>query len=281
MLRPVVSALVLVASVCLASCSPTPPEPEPEPQIYQHYVALGDSYSAMGSRAAKTTGPSACTRSADNYPNHVAEHERVENFTDVTCSSAITDHVVGTRETAEGPIAPQVDAIDSATDLVTLSIGGNDFGFPDIVSCFRDAALSDAPSNCAAQFAHLDTSDLAGKLDMVHEEIATRAPEAMVIVTGYMPLVTAEGSCDAAWFVSPADRAWAVTVTEQLNDEIRAAAQRHGALFVLPDDAPAHTACAEADQRWTDITGIATEAYPLHPTPVGQVAMGKAVAQVL
>lgn len=280
-LRPAVGALVLVASASMAACSPATPPPEPEPQIYQHYVALGDSYSAMGSRSAETTGPSACTRSADNYPNHVAGHERVEKSTDVTCSSAVTDHIIGTRDTAEGPIAPQVDAIDTSTGLITLSIGGNDFGFSEIVSCFQDAALSDAPSDCAAEFAHLNTSELTAKLDMVHEEIATRAPGATMIVTGYMPLVTAEGACDAAFFVSPADRAWAVTVTEQLNEEIRAAAQRHGALFVLPDDASAHTACAAADQRWTDITGIATDAYPLHPTPIGQVAMGEAIARLL
>ncbi len=41
---------------------------------------------------------------------------------DQTCQGALTDHVLGPRE----DLPPQIDAVDSTTDVVTLSIGGND-----------------------------------------------------------------------------------------------------------------------------------------------------------
>ena len=56
---------------------------------------------------------------------------------------------------------------------------------------------------------------------------------------------------------------------------------QHGVSFwkksVLPADAAAHSACAEPGERWADIIGTETDAYPMHPTPVGQRAMADAV----
>ncbi|MDO5669945.1 MAG: SGNH/GDSL hydrolase family protein [Corynebacterium sp.] len=258
----------LLGAGLLAAC--TAPDMTPELVTYRHYVALGDSFAAMGSRSAPTSGPLECFRSADNYPSLLLIDAPVAAGQDVTCSSAVTADIPG-----------QAAALTPDTDLVTLSIGGNDIRFAEIAGCFRRAmsetldcpALLDAPVN-----EQLDS--VPARLDEVYGLIAEASPDARVIATGYLPLVSA-GECPELEAVPEEHRAWAVALTEQINDVVRAAAERHGAEFVLPADASEHSACAEPVQRWADITGEETDAYPMHPTPLGQRAMAEAVLDQL
>ncbi|WP_240810943.1 GDSL-type esterase/lipase family protein [Streptomyces tendae] len=70
-------------------------------------------------------GASDCSRSANNYPGVVAR-EIGANLTDVSCSGATTAHVLRERQ---GTRPPQIEAVTSATRLVTLTIGGNDVNY--------------------------------------------------------------------------------------------------------------------------------------------------------
>lgn len=249
-----------------------------EPTNYS-YVALGDSYAAMGSNQEPTTGPGPCVRSADNYPGRLLEAENIEGI-DSTCSGAETEHVTGPWAVGGETIPPQVEALSRDTTLVTLSIGGNDISFGGIVDCFVDAFRASTPTDCASALRQTVDGDLValpGKLDAVHRDIAGRAPDARVIVTGYVPLVTATGACSDVPTMSLADRRWIVDLTGRLNRTVEQAAQRAGASFVLPSDANSHTGCAPAPERWVDFFGTETQSYPMHPTPVGQEAMASAV----
>ena len=262
--------LALPLAGLLAACTAPGPAPEaepgPEPVTYDHYVALGDSFAAMGSRSATTTGPFECFRSVDNYPSLVLADDRVTAGEDVTCSSAVTADIPG-----------QAAALTPDTDLVTLSIGGNDIRFGEIAACFRRALTEplDCPTLLDAPVSE-QLSTVPGKLDEIHTLIAETSPDARVIVTGYLPLVAA-GDCPQLATIPEEHRAWAVSLTDRINDVVREAAERHGAEFVLPADAAAHSACAEPGERWADIIGTETDAYPMHPTPVGQRAMADAV----
>lgn len=257
----------LLAATLLASCTSEPaPTPEPEPRTYT-YVALGDSFAAMGSRSAPTSGPTECFRSADNYPALVLADARVTAGTDASCSSAVTADIDG-----------QATALTPDTTLVTLSIGGNDIRFGDIAGCMRLAMNGQVPS-CATALGtsvreRLDA--LPADLNRVYELIAERSPEARIITTGYLPLLAA-GQCPELSQVTASDRDWAVTLSGEINDVVRAAAERHGAEFVLPGGVEKHTTCAKPAQRWADVTGLQTDAYPMHPTPAGQEAMAAAV----
>lgn len=117
---------VVIPAVLLASCSA--PVPLDIPDDFGEYVALGDSFAAMGSASADTTGPVECYRSIDNYPSLVLSDPLIGSGTDATCSSAQTADVLAT----------QIDTLTPDTDLVTLSIGGNDIHFGDIATCFAD-----------------------------------------------------------------------------------------------------------------------------------------------
>ncbi|WP_018296957.1 SGNH/GDSL hydrolase family protein [Corynebacterium lubricantis] len=280
-------AVTLLAAGALTACgTDTAQEPEAAPTpievTYNHYVAIGDSYAALGSRDAATSGPETCLRSADNYPALIGQHERVEVTDDLSCSGAVTDDVVAPSGEGENMIAPQVDALSPETDLVTVSIGGNDINFPVFAQCFQDAILSGEQSDCSDEYDNAEL--LAGvdeKLANVYSTITERAPSAYVYVTGYLPLLSAEGECTDAAFVSEADRAWAVDLTNQLNEHIAQVAGEHGLAFVMPENAEDHTVCAAPEERWTDLTGIDTDGYPMHPTPLGQEAMADAVMEKL
>ena len=90
-----------------------------------NYVALGDSYSAAsGVLPLDLTAPLNCARSTLNYGHLIAKKPGFTD-TDVTCGGAETTHFF----TAQYPNAPaQLNAINASTDLVTMTIGGNDSG---------------------------------------------------------------------------------------------------------------------------------------------------------
>ena len=243
-----------------------------------NYVALGDSYAAMGSRSAPTTGPGPCVRSTDNYPSLVLKEPNIEGI-DVSCSSAVTEHILGDR-LAQETIPAQVNSLSKDTDLITLSIGGNDIYFGDIAACMYGAMDGSIPTTCESQRG-AKTNEMLGllpaRLDAVHEEIRHRSPDARVIATGYFPMLAASGECSEAGSISLTDKAWSVDLTTRLNGIISDAASRHGAEFVLPANTEQHTACAEPKERWVDVSGVFSDSYPMHPTPAGQVAMSEAV----
>ena len=102
----------------------SPPRPRRR-LLRSRYVALGDSYSAA-SGVLPPDPPRRCCACARprNYP-HVIAAQTGARLTDVTCGAAETKHFT----TAQYPgVAPQVDALGADTDLVTMTIGGNDSG---------------------------------------------------------------------------------------------------------------------------------------------------------
>lgn len=215
-----------------------------------------------------------CQRSADNYPAQVLADARFTGW-DVSCAGAVTGDVL-----SAGAVPAQLDALTEDTDLVTLSIGGNDIGFGEIVGCFFESMNSGRPSDCAEAWTEPTRAQLAelpDRLDLIHREIGERTDGARVIVTGYLPMIAPGDDCTELTAISPADREWIVELTGELNRVVEEAAERHGAEMVLPADAGNHTGCAPPEQRWVDFFGSATGAYPMHPTAAGQAAMAAAV----
>ncbi|MGH3835559.1 MAG: SGNH/GDSL hydrolase family protein [Pseudonocardiaceae bacterium] len=117
-------------------------------------MALGDSYAAGPRIPEQRTDPIGCGHSTRNYPALVAEALGIRDFTDVSCSGARTDNMTAPQQ---GPLGggtnpPQFDALASDTDLVTVTISGNDIGFSDIFdTCFRLSATDPAGNPCQRQ----------------------------------------------------------------------------------------------------------------------------------
>src|SRR4051794_26656202 len=135
----------------------------------ENYVALGDSYSA-GNGANSTNLNYACNRNTYAYPYQVAA-QRGDALTFVACSGATTADVLNS----------QVGYLNSGTQLVTMTIGGNDIGFASlIVSC--------TTIGCQTQIASSSwqiTNTLPAKLDQTYAAIKARAPNARVVILGY------------------------------------------------------------------------------------------------
>lgn len=269
------------------STGPAATEPaEPADPTISRYVALGDSFAAFGPTDVPTSGPEGCLRSVADYPAVVADLTGAHTVVDVTCGGARTVDMTAPQIAAT---APQFDALTPDTDLVTVSIGGNDIGFGDIVRCV--ATTPSAPDRGGPAAApcrdRLGTGvaaaldGLGARLDAVHAGIRDRAPRARVVVTGYLPLVPAEGGCDFTDTFAAGDLEWTRDVTDRVNRVVAAAAQRAGVPMAMPADADSRHACAPADRRYTDFTGAETGSHPMHPTAAGQRAVGAAVAGLL
>jgi lysophospholipase L1-like esterase len=149
------------------------------------YVALGDSYSS-GVGAPGQSG--LCLQSSNGYPGQWVSRNHPRSYLDLACGGAVTGDVRST----------QAPFIPSGTDLISITIGGNDAGFaPTVLSC-QVASDADCATKVRASEADI-TATLGAKLDATYAAIKARAPKAKVVVLGY-PLLfdTSSASCGLA-----------------------------------------------------------------------------------
>jgi lysophospholipase L1-like esterase len=285
----VVAALAAagVVAVQLRGSAPaTAPEPAPV-----DYVALGDSFSAGPLVPDARDDPAGCFRSTNNYPAYLAGYLAVRTYRDVTCSRARTRDLHLPQRMAFGQTAPpQLDALSAGTDLVTIGIGGNDFGlFGSIVgSCAALRGRDPGGAPCRQSFTRriggrqVDTKVRDARRVEDHvarglRAVVRRAPDAEVYVVGYPRLLPARGRCAAVPFAA-GDYAWGRRVARLLNASLRGAAERAGATFVdLYPASRGHDACAGA-QAWLNgsetLFGLAAG---FHPFQAGMRGMAQAV----
>jgi lysophospholipase L1-like esterase len=219
------------------------------------YVALGDSYSSgVGTRVFYEESGE-CDRSPDAYgPKIAAKHGYTLNFE--ACGGAKTPEV----------IEKQLGKLTSSTALVTITIGGNDAGFSNvIINCALyyftcGSAISEANEYIA--------KTLPGKLETTYKDIRAKATTAEVIVLGYPKLFTKEGkTCNVNFLTSGNEKKMNETA-EKLDAVIKARAEALKFKFVNPTSAfEAHAVCAS--EEWLNgQSNPLSESY--HPNVKGQ-----------
>lgn len=252
------------------------------------YVALGDS-GASGPLIPKSTGTPGCLQSDSNYPHVLAGLIGAATFTDVSCSGARSENIIADpQSTNSGSIPVQLDAVSSDTDLVTITIGGNDV---DLVStargCVNFSAEPDG-SSCADALTAGGTDVIGDAVaaaapgwGAVFDAIAARAPEANVVVVGYGTYVR-PGGCYGTQPVWARDADYLQASVDRMNDALAAEASEHGASFVdVRPVSVGHDACAEPNQRYLEGVVPANPAAPLHPNAAGMTAFAQVVADSL
>ncbi|MEY7973625.1 SGNH/GDSL hydrolase family protein [Saccharomonospora xinjiangensis] len=219
-----------------------------------NYVALGDSYSS--GVGAKNYGDSGnCLRSSNAYPQLWADSHSVSSFKFVACSGAVTSDVIN-----------QASAVDSSTTFITVSVGGNDAGFADVMT---DCTLS-SDSKCVARVEEAKNfarTTLPGRLDNVYSTLKNRAPNAEIVVLGYPRFYKIGGSCNVG--LSDTKRAAINSGADTLAEVTAARAAAWGLTFV--DMRPAfsgHEICADGERWLHSLTWPVVESY--HPTANGQ-----------
>ncbi|GAA1990190.1 SGNH/GDSL hydrolase family protein [Amycolatopsis minnesotensis] len=248
---------------------------------YEHYVALGDSYAAVGNLLS-THGTAGCFRSTENYAADLAKSLHIKDFTDISCGSATTEHLVKPQNTGLGTNPPQLDGLSADTDLVTLTIGGNDLGFVDIATgCGLLSATNPFGNPCQrANTAHgvdkviakID-DEVVPKVAAAVRAIAQRAPRATVVVAGYLPLLPPQAGCWPVVPLAAGDATWLHGVQRHLDDAITAQAGLAGGIAVNPSGRTGHDACQVPSKRWVEPVLPAAATTPLHPNAAGQRAL--------
>jgi lysophospholipase L1-like esterase len=205
--------LVLIAPALAAGASVASASPPSK----LTYDALGDSYAS-----GYGVGPyeSTCGRSQSVYAVRLDGRKRIDLDGFVACAGATTTSLLA---------GGQVGALDAGTDLVTLSIGGNDTGWSSAVV----ACLGGNDQQCAGATAVVRgriTGALPALLDTVYDQVAAAAPHAQVLVTGYPRLFSPESG--AFLGASVAEQEELNAGADLLNGVLAGVAADHGFDFV-------------------------------------------------
>lgn len=291
--------VVVAALVLLAACTgPVPrsdnplPAPPPSrtttpPLDATRYVALGDSFTA-GPLVPATDVASGCFRSDHNYPALLAERLEVDELVDVSCSGASTQDLTGRQHTLAGAVLPpQIRAVDEDTTLVTVGIGGNDFGLYGRLAstCLRVRAQDPDGAPCAeaeGDQVREETEKIGNRVREVLDRIQRRAaPDARVLLVGYPRVAPSDGACPQLLPLAAGDVAFADQVLRLLNGALAGAADGAGAEFVdLHAASRGHSVCS--DTPW--VNGARTkqrQAAALHPYLRGMRGAARAIADHL
>lgn len=241
------------------------------------YVALGDSYSAAsGVLPIDATAPQ-CLRSTDNYPSVIAAATGAD-VTDVTCGAAETGDFF---EPQYDGMAPQLDALRRNTELVTMTIGGNDSGvFIGAILRCGAAGVSTLGTGSPCKDQYGDSFEktvrtttypsLVKALTAVHK----RAPKAEVAILGYPRILPPKGGCFPQMPVARGDVPYLFSLQVALNDAVERAARKTGSTYVdVPAASAGHDACQPIGTRWVEPVLLGTNPVIVHPNALGEKRM--------
>ncbi|WP_222624501.1 SGNH/GDSL hydrolase family protein, partial [Streptomyces buecherae] len=261
---------------------------------YSRYVALGDSYVSGPLIPLMRLDPPGCFRSTANYPALLARDLRVRSFTDMSCGGADTTHMTRPQAVPLGGVnPPQLDPLTRQTDLVTLSIGGNDFGiFGELTRTCPELRPQDPTGNPCQRHYTVDGVDtLIDHARRVSERVSTilravheRAPRAHVVLVGYPRIAPPSGACPAILPFADGDLRWLDAVERALNTSMADAAERDGTARYVDTYGTSlgHDACAPGDQAWIqgkDTDPLAAASY--HPRRGAMVGVAEQVRRAL
>lgn len=123
------------------------------------YVAMGDSYSAgegigqpyqSGTDDSFAPAPNHCHRNDGAYGPLLSQSKMLRGISDLTlvaCSGAETDDLFSANPVNRGE-TPQLDRIGAATKTVSLTIGGNDLGFVELLNACANGGGAPGKTDC-------------------------------------------------------------------------------------------------------------------------------------
>jgi lysophospholipase L1-like esterase len=223
------------------------------------YVALGDSYSAGNGAGNYDSASGNCHRSFSAYPYLWKNAHSPASFADTACSGATTTDVT----------AGQLGPLNSGTGLVSLTIGGNDAGFSDVMTTCVTGSDSDCVNRVSQAEAYAQNT-LPGRLDATYGAIRNRAPNAKVVVLGYPHMYYMPDD----WYclgLSTTKHQKIDEAADVLDSVIKARATAHG--FVFGDVRPAfnsHELCSGDNWLHSLVISPSWESY--HPTATGHAS---------
>ncbi|MGX2998089.1 SGNH/GDSL hydrolase family protein [Streptomyces sp. JNUCC 64] len=219
------------------------------------YVALGDSYSSGLGAGAYDGASGSCKRTQRAYPARWAAAHSPSSFDFTACAGARTNDV----------LEKQLGPLGRATGLVSLTAGGNDAGFADVMT----TCVTSSESTCLARIASARSyvnGTLPARLDTLYRAISDRAPAARVVVLGYPRFYQLNGNCVAG--LSERERGAINSAADLLNDVTAKRAADHG--FAYADVAgrfTGHEICS--GDSWLHSVNLLNISESYHPKSAG------------
>jgi len=250
-----VRSLLAAALVAVLALLVGPPPAQAAPPSY---VALGDSYaSGTGTRSYIADGTS-CQRSTYAYPSLIAAARGYAlNFR--ACSGARIADVTNT----------QLSALSASTSYVTISVGGNDAGFADVLTtCALPWWASDCNGAINGAQSYISNT-MPGQLGALYAQIRSRAPSAKVVVVGYPRIFNSE-DCNAATWFSPSEESRLNQTADLINSRTAAAAAAAGFTFANPTAVFVGHAVCDSTEWINGLSYPITESY--HPNRSGHAS---------
>jgi len=256
---------------------------------FRHYVALGDSYASGPFIPNQSLNPAGCFRSDHNYPGDLARSIGVARFVDISCGGATTADMTGSQSVLLGSNPPEFAALTSDTDLVTVTIGGNDIGFTSILETCAAASLTNPFGNpCQRLFTAGGTDQLAARISATAPKIAAvlsgirqRAPHAHVVVVGYLRILPPTIGCWPVVPISLGDVPYLGGVEQTLNTMLGNQARAAADSFVNPGLATGHDVCKPESVKWVEGIVPTSPAFPVHPNAAGMAEVAGLVGAAL
>jgi lysophospholipase L1-like esterase len=273
----------LVTALAVAAAAAPSVHAAPAPL---RYVAMGDSYAAAsGVLPPDPFAPFDCLRSSRNF-SHVIAEATGANLTDVTCGAAETRHYF---EPQYDNVPPQLDALAKDTQVVTMTIGGNDSGvFINAIAYCGQAAVTAAfqGSPCkdryGSSFEDTIRTTTYPSLVKALTAVRERAPRAKVAILGYPWILPETGGCLDKMPVAEGDVPYLRGVQATLNDAVGRAAAAAGATYVdLSVVSNGHDACQDIGVRWVEPVLQSTNPVVVHPNALGESEMAAATMRAL
>ncbi|MFD1147225.1 SGNH/GDSL hydrolase family protein [Saccharothrix hoggarensis] len=282
-MRRLLPALLAALSITWTTAAAAAAEPVTAQPVTE-YVALGDSAAAGPLIPEQDQSAPGCLRSTNNWPSVLARTLGAR-LTDVTCSGAVTDDLTGSQPTLAGPQPPQLDALRPSTELVTLTIGGNDVELVDVAVTCLNLMPEPLGSSCRDRLTSGGRDRLAELIDAYAPEfaaaldaISARAPQARIVVVGYGTYVR-PGGCYPQEPIWARDADYLQASIHRLNRVLAAESARHGARFVdIEPPSVGRDVCAPPGVKWFEGFVPTSPAAPLHPNALGMEGIGRFVA---
>jgi lysophospholipase L1-like esterase len=201
------------------------------------YTAMGDSYaSGEGNGPYDPNTEGGCDRSQAAYGRQFASNPAYSSIGDadihhIACSGATIADLTTTSQSDEQ--TPQISQIGTGSKLVTVSIGGNDLGFANVLTyCLNPAneltCESQYNSNNASNLYTIMDDTLEPELTSAYEAIQKAAPAAQVVAVTYPEIFQPGTTCSGILNMSIPNVQFLINVNLYLDNTIIAAAKAAG-----------------------------------------------------
>jgi len=274
------------------------------------YVALGDSFSSgegnpqggwvdsAGQSNGSDGANDGCDRAVSSYPKLTASWLRTQpgfqgtSFAFYACSGDTTSDItpssgaqaaglMGANNGGKEPFQLMNSSALSRARIVTLTAGGDDLNFADVLNNCIMSTLHDCNTSSNDGWINrlsYNIDKLEPVLEATYRRVKAAAPRAAIYVVGY-PRIFASNPTNGCAGLSLSAIKYLVPLQVKLNEKIKLAATNTFVNYVEPNAGGrsfvGHDVCSSSP--WFNRVNLGHQKYSFHPNGPGQTALANAV----